>query len=384
MKKTGSNSIILNITFVFFSIILILILTSVIVVSTIRFPSSTLSKFIDNIDAGELFIYFLSSENHYFNSDSNANSSFSLSEIAFTLATNIKMTDVRTLLGREIPGFANYDTEIAVAGQGTDFTNLPIESPPPYEVLLQEREIAEEKIKQIEESNNPNSTEESPPSKTTNGKKVVYIYQSHSWEAFAPLLKGVDNPDEAVSNNEKVNVITVGNKLKEELNNRGIGVEHDRTNVTNALKERGWNYNNSYTYSRGKVQEALASNADLNYLIDIHRDSQPKEITTTTIDGKLFARLFFVVGKEHKNYEENLQLAKELNSLLEEKYPGISRGVFVKGKSQGNGVYNQDLTNRAILLEFGGVENDLPELYNSIEAFSEVFSEYYWKDAEDI
>ena len=103
------------------------------------------------------------------------------------------------------------------------------------------------------------------------------------------------------------------NKLKEELSSRGIGVEHDRTNVTKALQERGWNYNHSYVYSREKVQEVLAGNDDLNYLIDIHRDSQPKEITTTTIDGKSFARLFFVVGKEHKNYEENLQLAKELN-----------------------------------------------------------------------
>lgn len=384
MKKERSNSTILYFNSIFFSIIIIFILTSVIVVSAIRFPSPTLSKLINSIDADELFIHFLSSENHYFYSDSNENSSFSLSEIAFTLATNIKMTDVRTLLGREIPGFANYDTEIAVAGEGTDFTNLPIESPPPFEVLLQEREIALEKIKQAEQSNNLNSNTESSPAKTTNGKKVVYIYQSHSWEAFTPLLKGVDNPNEAVSNNEKVNVIAVGNKLKEELSSRGIGVEHDRTNVTKALQERGWNYNHSYVYSREKVQEVLAGNDDLNYLIDIHRDSQPKEITTTTIDGKSFARLFFVVGKEHKNYEENLQLAKELNSMLEEKYPGISRGVFVKGKSQGNGVYNQDLTDRAMLLEFGGVENDLTELYNSIDAFAEVFSDYYWKDAEDI
>jgi stage II sporulation protein P len=176
----------------------------------------------------------------------------------------------------------------------------------------------------------------------------------------------------------------MGSRLKEELNNRGIGVEHDKTDVTKGLQQRNWDYNDSYIYSREKVQEALAGNDDLNYLIDIHRDSQPKEITTTTIDDKLYARLFFVVGKEHKNYKENLHLAKEINSMLEEKYPGISRGVFVKGKSQGDGVYNQDLTDRAVLLEFGGVENDLPELDNSIEAFAEVFSEFYWKDAEEI
>ncbi|MCM3654179.1 stage II sporulation protein P [Metabacillus litoralis] len=387
IEKKRSNSTIVYLNSIFISIIVLFILASVIIVSAIRFPSPALNKVIEDIDANELFIHFLGSENHYFYSDENANSSFSLSEIAFTLATNIKMTDVRTLLGRELPGFANYDTEIAVAGEGTDFTNLPIESAPPLEVLLQEREIAQEKLEKTEateKNENSNSTVENPPAKTTNGKKVVYIYHSHSWEAFSPLLKGIDNPDEAVSSNEKVNVIGMGSRLTEELNNRGIGVEHDKTNVTKALQQRKWNYNNSYTYSRETVQEALAGNDDLKYLIDIHRDSQPKKITTTTIDGKPFARLFFVVGKEHKNYEENLNLAKKINSMLEEKYPGISRGVFVKGKSQGNGVYNQDLTDRAVLLEFGGVENDLPELYNSIEAFAEVFSEFYWKDAEEI
>ena len=382
LKRGRSNS-----TFLVINSVAIFVLTSVIVITVIRYPSPAISKLIEDLDANELVIHCVRSENHYFYSENSTNSDFSLSETAFTLATNIKMADVRTLLGRELPGFANYDTEIVVAGEGTDYTNLPFESPPPLEVLLKDREIAHERLERIEEAEqteNSNSVKELAPAKTTNGKEVVYIYQSHSWEAFAPLLKGVDDPDEAVSNNAKVNVIAVGSRLKEELTNRGIGVRHDQTNVTNALQQRNWDYNDSYTYSRELVQEALAGNNDLNYLIDIHRDSQSREITTTTINGKPFARLFFVVGKEHKNYEENLNLAKEIHSLLEEKYPGISRGVFVKGKSQGNGVYNQDLTDRALLLEFGGVENDLPELYNSIEAFAEVFSEYYWKDAEDI
>lgn len=126
----------------------------------------------------------------------------------------------------------------------------------------------------------------------------------------------------------------------------------------------------------------MATEDSINYLIDIHRDSQPKKMTTTTINGKPFARLFFVVGKENKNYEENVHLAKELHQKLEEKYPGISRGVFIKGKNEGNGVYNQDLTNKSMLLEFGGVENNMEELNRSIGAFAEVFSEYYWKAEE--
>ncbi|MFC0274847.1 stage II sporulation protein P [Metabacillus herbersteinensis] len=367
------NAVLLCVVWVF-------ILTTIIIFSSFSFSNSTLSELIENMEVNDLFVHFIGSENHYFYVDNNKHE-ISLSEIAFNLATNIKVGDVRSLLGREIPGFSIYDTEIAVAGEGTNYTNLPMESSPPLEVLLKEREIAHEML--AKEKENTDSKAEDP-SQTAEGEKNVYIYHSHSWEAFSPLLKDVKNPDEANSSNEKVNVLAVGSKLTEELSKRGIGVEHDKTNVTKGLQERKWNYNHSYKYSRERVQEAIAGNNELNFLIDIHRDSQPKKITTTTIGGKPYARLFFIVGKEHSNYEQNLQLAKEINAKLEEKYPGISRGVFVKGKSQGNGVYNQDLTERALLLEFGGVDNELPELFNSIEAFAEVFGESYWKGAEGI
>ncbi len=55
---------------------------------------------------------------------------------------------------------------------------------------------------------------------------------------------------------------------------------------------------------------------------------------------------------------------------------------MVKGEFDGDGVYNQDLTERALLIEFGGVDNDLTELYNSAEALADVFSEYYWGESE--
>jgi stage II sporulation protein P len=291
------------------------------------------------------------------------------------IATNINLSDQRSLLGGEISGIKSYHTEIAVAGSGTNITNLPAESPPPSEAQLNNQSINQVQLDEVK-----GGTDEEIKEIVD---KSVYIYHSHSWEAFNPLLKNNGSHD-AASRNEKVNVLAVGNKLKVELAKRGIGAVQDKTDVTSGLKERNWNYTQSYVYSRERVQEAMAQNNHLNYLIDIHRDSQPKEVTTKTINGKQYARLFFVVGKENKNFQENLATAKELNQKLEETYPGISRGVFIKTKSEGNGVYNQDLTERAMLLEFGGVDNNLTELYNSIEAFAEVFSDYYWKDAEEV
>jgi stage II sporulation protein P len=323
---------------------------------------------LKDIKADQLFIHFLKAENHYFYRDMPAES-YSLPGTLFKLATNTQPQDVRTFLGRELPGLSIFDTDIAVAGEGTDFTNLPVESAPPLEVLLKERELALD--------NGDGGSTAAPPA--IPDKKSVLIYHSHSWESFAPLLKDVKDSNEAVSPNEQVNVIAVGKKLSEELAKKGIGAEHDKTNTAAELKKKGWSWESSYSLSRETVQTAMAGNKDVKFLIDIHRDSLPREETTALIGQKQYARLFFVVGKEHKNYEQNLKVASELHKALEAKYKGISRGVFVKGKSEGNGIYNQDLSERALLLEFGGVENNLDELNHSIEAFSEVFSEYYWK-----
>lgn len=296
------------------------------------------------------------------------------------MTASIWPNDIRTFLGRELIGFSQFNTEIAIAGKGTDLTTLPIESEPPTDkVLEKDREATENDLNQSEQENNE-PKKSIPPSVKEN---VVYIYHSHSWEAFLPLLPGVHDINQASSLNENKNVIKVGKKLQSELLERGIGAEHSTANVTEELKKKNWNYYKSYDLTRGLVQEVQAKEKSIVYLIDIHRDSQGKKVTTITINGKSYARLFFVVGKENKNYETNLKLAKNLNKKLEEKLPGISRGVFVKSKSEGNGVYNQDLSSNSMLLEFGGVENSKKELYNTIEVFSDVFSNYY-KQVEEV
>src|SRR4051812_252050 len=343
----------------------ILIFGIVFTVNFMDFKHKFTSSFIHNTSetvSSDFFLYLMSSEIGQLKAVTEEENipSISIPHILFTSMTNIWPDDIRTFLGRELPGFSSYNTEIAVAGNGTNLTNLPVESAPPIEVLLKEIGESEKELSPKPDSDSGQESTPTPTPKT--GENTVFIYQSHSWEAFAPLLNGVNNPNEAVSINENKNVILVGKRLQEELIKRGIGTSQNTANATEELQKKNWNYNHSYELSRGLVQEAMAAEDSINYLIDIHRDSQPKKVTTTTINGKSFARLFFVVGRENKNYEENVHLAKELHQKLEEKYPGISRGVFIKGKNEGNGVYNQDLTNKSMLLEFGGVENNMEEL----------------------
>ena len=330
----------------------------------------------------QLFVHFLQSENHYLYSDGDNQpmKASSISALVIQLATSIKPTDARTFLGNELPGMRLYDTEIVVAGEGTDLSNIPYESPPPTEVLLKERKVAEEKLAGRESEQN-----EDPVTNPEN--KTVFIYQSHSWESFLPLLEDAEQPNDAISSDERANVIGLGSRLAQNLMKEGIGVEHDQTNMTQKLRSKGWSSTQAYTLSGEIVEEAAsAQENDFVYYLDLHRDSARKEITTKIINGKSYARLYFVVGKENKHYQENLDFARQIHQELEKKYPGISRGVFLKSKSEGNGVYNQDVSNKAMLVEIGGVDNNLDELERSVDAFSEVFSESIWNEqkAEEV
>jgi len=362
--------------------ILIFCLIGILITMKVTVDSYSIQRTIGSMNTEQLFVHFLQSENHYFypDKDNQFMKASNLSALAIQLATSIKPTDTRTFLGNELPGMRLYDTEIVVAGEGTDLSNIPYESPPPTEVLLKERKVAEEKLA----GRDPNEDEKPVPNPDN---KMVFIYQSHSWESFLPLLEDAKQPNDAISSDERVNVIGLGRRLAQNLMKEGIGVEQNKANMTQELQKKGWSSTKAYTLSGEFVEEAAsAQEHEFVYYLDLHRDSARKEITTKTINGKSYARLYFVVGKENKQYQENLDFAKKIHQELEEKYPGISRGVFLKSKSEGNGIYNQDVSNKAMLLEIGGVDNNLDELERTVDAFSDVFAEYIWNEqkAEEV
>ncbi|BCB04889.1 stage II sporulation protein P [Bacillus sp. KH172YL63] len=299
----------------------------------------------------------------------------SLSSAMFQVATNIRFEDPRSFLGRELPGFSIFDGEILVAGDGTDFTNMPIESVPPPEALDAGNDAPLKNLDDVKGSESKGG-DVAPPLSTGN-KKTVHLYFTHTRESYLPYLEGVSNPDLAM--HSKINVTKVGDMVKEDLETLGIGTSIDKTDVIQNLHNKGLDYWSAYQESRPLVQAAMTSNKDLLYLVDIHRDSQRRKVTTGTINGKTYAKLAFVVGEEHPNYEENLKVATELHRLLESTYKGISRGVIAKKGSGTNGKFNQDLSSNAMLVEFGGVDNTFEELDRTAGAFAEVFADYYWQ-----
>jgi stage II sporulation protein P len=365
-----------------FGVLLSFFLIGFIILMDFKIDSKGINTNFGEIMTEDILINFLRSENHYFYQIKEDEKEFftmkKLSNTIFHLATSIKPTDARTFLGNELPGLSLFDTEIIVAGEGTNLATLPYESSPPLDVLLKERAIVEENLINLEIDTNESTQTQLPNPK----EKTVFIYQTHSWESFLPYIKNPQNIDDAISSDTRVNIVGLGKRLSNNLQKSGIGVEHDQTNMTNELHKRHLDYNKSYSLSGNIVEVSVNKYKKLEYFFDIHRDAARRNITTKTINGKSYARIYFIVGKENKNYEQNLNFVKELNGMMEKKYPGISRGVFLKTKSEGDGVYNQDVSTKALLIEVGGVDNNLEELTRTIDAFSEVFAEYYWESID--
>ena len=269
-------------------------------------------------------------------------------------------------------GTSNLDTDVK--------SNLNLEDrdefEPSMDNLFKDEELTTKNIVSLFE--NMKSPKEISTSHSTFGKKVVYIYHTHSREAFLPYLKNADEPEDAY--HSEANITLVGKLLGRALKRRGVGTIVDSTDIVQELDLRGLNYNSSYNVSGNQVRSALRDYKDLEIFIDVHRDSLSSDSTTIEMNGLNYARLLFVIGTGHKDFEKNLTFAKELQTILDTQYLGLSKGIIEKGSNQGNGVYNQDISPNSIILEIGGVDNTVEELHRSTEIFADVLSEYYFHE----
>ena len=104
-------------------------------------PSSSSVKSATTNITGDMLYHLIGQENHYFLQGlPDSSQAPVLTQYLFKLSTNINLDDPRSLLGRELPAYSLFDTEIPVAGEGTNYTNMPIESAPPLEILQAEKE----------------------------------------------------------------------------------------------------------------------------------------------------------------------------------------------------------------------------------------------------
>ena len=163
---------------------------------------------------------------------------------------------------------------------------------------------------------------------------------------------------------------------KEKLNERGLSTIVEDTNLTEFITLNNWSYNNSYKASRIFLLDKKNTYPSLKYFIDIHRDSVNREISTVKISNQNYARILFVVGLEHNKYQKNLDFTNKLNDISNKLYPGLSRGVLKKSGEGVDGIYNQDVNENVILIEIGGIDNNIEEVLNTINALCDILQRY--------
>lgn len=196
-------------------------------------------------------------------------------------------------------------------------------------------------------------------------KPLIYIYNTHDTEEYASNNLFNFNP----------NVTMVNYILKEQFEDSNYSTLVEERSIKDILSVNNWNYSYSYKASRMYLEDVKSTYKSINYYIDVHRDSLPRNRTTVTINDKDYASILFLIGLENDNYEENLAFTNKINDKLNELYPNLSKGILEKSGPGVNGIYNQDFSSKAILIEVGGYENNTYEVLNTALAFSKCYLE---------
>ena len=164
--------------------------------------------------------------------------------------------------------------------------------------------------------------------------------------------------------------------FQDKLAKDGIKADVMEDNISDYLNLNNMKYNKSYMASRKFLMDALNKYNGYKLIIDLHRDSISKDKSTVVINNKSCAKVSFVVGEDHDNYEKNLKVSNVLNDNIKQKFPSLTRGIMIKGGKGSNGIYNQDISENIILIEIGSQENTIDEVLNTIELLSPIIGDY--------
>ncbi|MBZ4671641.1 MAG: stage sporulation protein [Clostridiales bacterium] len=200
-----------------------------------------------------------------------------------------------------------------------------------------------------------------------NSEPQVLIMHTHTTESYEPYERDFyDASFNSRTTDESKNVVSVGNKIQEQLSAAGIGVIHDKT-----IHDYP-SYNGSYDRSAVTVKKILAQYPSIKIVLDIHRDAIEKEDGTrvapvVNIDGKNAAQVMIISGADNgklnmPNYMKNFRFACLLQRQMESDYKGLTRPILFAYRK-----YNQDLTTGSILIEVGGHANSYEQAQYSGE-----------------
>ncbi len=204
--------------------------------------------------------------------------------------------------------------------------------------------------------------------KKSNQGPQILIYHTHASETYIDSKPGV----------EADTVVGAGTYLTELLEGYGYKVYHDTTAYDR--KENGEsNRNFAYSTARPSIQQILKENPTIQVVIDLHRDSGPKRVTT--INGKDTAQIMLFNGLsrnqsgpikdlENPYQQENLSFSLQTALVGRKLYSGFVHKNYLK-----NYRYNMHLCERSLLIELGTANNTVMEAYNAMEPLASILNQ---------
>lgn len=177
----------------------------------------------------------------------------------------------------------------------------------------------------------------------------VYIYNTHNKEEYQTNIYGITPT-----------VVDVSNMIQNKLLEYYVYSYVEKMDVVGEIKKRNLEYYDTYDISRNNIINIRKKYPSINYIFDIHRDSVTNDLSRVEIDNKSYAKIMFLIGKKNSNYKKNEKNVQIMKDYINEKYPNILRNNYYN-----NYIFNQDIVENAFLIEVGGVDNTIEELYNT-------------------
>ncbi len=193
----------------------------------------------------------------------------------------------------------------------------------------------------------------------------ILIYHTHSQEGYVDSIPG----------DMSTTVVGVGDYLTELLQEQyGLNVIHHTGQYDVETRD------DAYSLAGPAVEKILAEHPSIEVIIDLHRDGVGENThLVTNMDGVDMAKIMFVNGLSrttsvgeigylyNPNLADNLAFSFQNQLTMAEYYPGLSRGVYLKGYR-----YNLHYCPKSLLVEVGAQTNTLQEALNAMVPLADV------------
>jgi len=195
----------------------------------------------------------------------------------------------------------------------------------------------------------------------------ILIYHTHSQEGYV----------DSVAGDMSTTVVGVGDYLTELLQEQyGLNVIHHTGQYDVETRD------DAYSLAGPEVEKILVENPSIEVVIDLHRDGVGENTRlVTNVDGVDMAKIMFVNGLSrttsvgeigylyNPNLAENLAFSFQTQLVASEYYPGLSRGVYLKGYR-----YNLHYCPKSLLVEVGAQTNTLQEAMNAMIPLADILN----------